>query len=335
MNSRQKGFSIVEFMIAITLGMLLIATVGQIYLSNRTSNIIQEGLARLQENGRYAHYMLANDLRMAGYHGCGQQSQMEVTNLVPSQPNLSEFDTPLKGYDGNGSTFSPALPSYLTALADNRSDVLEIRMASNQGVNLREDMTRKNTPILVYDRLGIQAGEVIMVTDCSVADIFIAGANSNAVAITHTVSNNLSNDLSIPYLTNAQVMRFLYYAYYIKDSGRSNSDGEPIYSLYRLNISGTEEEIAEGVERMDVSYGVDTNGDHSIDSYKTAAEVEAANQWNSVIGVNINLLMATTENVNTKIQSYRYNGATITPSDRKLRREWNIFVTLRNRGLPS
>ncbi len=335
MNLRQQGFSIVEFMIAIALGMLIIATVGQIYLSNRTSNNIQEGLARLQENARYANYMLAKDLRMAGYQGCGQNNNMEVSNLVPSQPKLSEFDIPLKGYDGNGSTFSPALPSYLSGLADNRSDVLEIRMASSLGVNLRSDMNQTNNPVLVYDRLGLQAGDIVMITDCSVADIFVAGSNSNATAITHTVANNLSNNLSIPYLTSAQVMRFLYFAYYIKNTGRTNSNGEPIYSLYRLNINGNEEEIAEGVERMEVSYAVDTDGDLSADSYQTAAEINTSNRWNSVIAVNINLLLATTENVSTKIQPYRFNGTNITPSDRKLRREWNVFVTLRNRGLPS
>ena len=195
-------------------------------------------------------------------------------------------------------------------------------------------MNRKNNPVLVDDRLGIEAGDVIMITDCSVGDIFMAGSNTNATAITHTVSNNTSNDLTIPYLTNAQVMLFQYYSFYIKDTGRTNEKGEAIPGLFRQDINGNEDEIAEGVERMQVLYGVDTNGDYSADSYQTATQVQAGNNWNSVISVQVFLLFATIENVNNKVQPYNFMGTTYTPTDRKLRREWNIFSTLRNRGLP-
>ncbi|QBR85357.1 hypothetical protein E3983_07985 [Legionella israelensis] len=331
---KSRGFSIVELMVSIALGTLIIATVGEIYLSNRTTNTIQAALARLQENGRYANFLLSKELRMAGFHGCGNQSKINTTNLVSNQPNLSDYDIAIKGYDGLSSSFSPSLPTYLTANPVPGNDVLEIRMASFHSVNLTSDMNQTNNPVLVDDRLGIQAGEIVMITDCSVADIFKAGANTNATAITHTVSNNTSNHLSIPYLTNAQVMRFFYYVFYIKDTGRTNAQGQPILALYRQNINGVEEEIAEGVEQMQITYGVDTNGDRAADSYQSAAQVNSANNWNSVISVNINLLFATIENVNTKAESYTFNGTTVTPSDRKLRRQWNTFVTLRNRGLP-
>ncbi len=37
-------------------------------------------------------------------------------------------------------------------------------------------MNQSNNPILVFNRLGIQAGDVLMITNCRVGDIFIAGA---------------------------------------------------------------------------------------------------------------------------------------------------------------
>ncbi len=262
MNSiKNKGFSMIELMIAIALGTLIVITVGEIYLSSRTTNNIQIGLARLQENGRYANYLLSLELRMAGFTGCSNQRPAEVTNVVSSGPNMADFDVPLVGYDGLSSGFSPSLPTNLTGKPLPGTDVVEIRKASSMGVNLKADMNRKNNPVLVEDRLGVKAGDIIMVTDCTVGDIFMAGANTNATSITHTVSNNTTNNLSIPYLTNAQVMLFQYYSYYIKNTARTNAQGEAIPALFRMDVHGNEEEIAEGVEQMQIRYGVDTDAD--------------------------------------------------------------------------
>ncbi len=321
-------------MIAISLGTFLVAAISVVYLSNKTTFVIQDALARLQENGRYANYMMSYDLRMAGYQGCANQKQMQVTNLIKNVSTMLDYDKPLRGFDGNGSSFSPSLPANLQGKSVAGSDIIEIRKASSLGIRLRDDMNRPNNPILVYDRMGIEAGTPLMITNCSVGDLFIAGANSNATAITHSSNQNISNDLSIAYLHNAQLAVLDYYAFYIKNTGRVNAQNQPILALVRMDRNGNEEEIADGVEQMRITYGIDTNGDNAADTYQTATQVENSNNWNNVIAVQINLLMSTVENVADKATSYLFNGTSLTPTDRKLRREWNIFVTLRNRGLP-
>lgn len=330
-----KGFSIVELMIAITLGTLLVGTVGSVYMSNKATYRVQEELARLQENGRYANYYLNLQLRMAGYQGCASESFVTMTNRVSDASKVLMYDKPLLGFDGLSSSFSPSLPSNLSGKPAANSDIIEVRMAANTNVQLDDDMNLTNNPIHVYERLNIQAGEVIMISNCKVGDIFVAGSNSNASVITHTNSNNTSNDLSTSYTTGAHIMRYVYYGFYVKNTGRLNTQSQPIYALTRIDINGTEQELVDGVERMRVLYGVDTNDDKTADTYQTASQVEAASNWNKVISLKINLLLASTENVSPQIQSYKFNGATVTPTDRKLRREWETFITLRNRGLPS
>jgi type IV pilus assembly protein PilW len=331
-----QGFSIIEFMISITIGTLLVATVGSVYLSNKSTYLVQEGLARLQENGRYANYFLAHEIRMAGYQGCTNQKQITVTSLVQNVSTMLDYDSPLNGFDGLGSAFSPAIPSNISGRSPvATSDVLEIRMASTASSQLNNDMALASSPVSVYGLAGVQSGVPLMITNCSVANIFIASAGSSSTLITHTLGQNTSANLSIPFLRGAQVMRFLYYAYYIKDTGRVNSQNQPILALVRLDSNGTEDEIAEGVEQMRITYGVDTDADNTADTYQTAAQVNSANNWNNVISVQINLLMATIDGVNDRAQAYTFNGVTTTPADRKLRRQWDTFVTLRNRGLPS
>lgn len=336
MNGRKpNGFSLIEFMIAISLGTLLVASVSAVYLSNKSTFLVQDSLSRLQENGRYANFLLGREVRMAGFQGCANQKQITVTNLVKNVSSMLAYDKPLQGFDGLSSSFSPSLPANLTGKPLAGSDVLEIRMASNQGVQLSDDMNQTDNQVSIYDRIPIGAGKAVMITNCSVGDIFMTGSGSNATTLTHTSADNTSDSLSMAYPANSQIMQYLYYAFYVKNTGRVNSVGQPVLALVRLDINGNEDEIAEGVEQMRVSYGVDTNSDNTVDTYQTATQVNAGNNWNNVVSIQLNLLMATVENVSDKVQPYVFNGSTITPSDRKLRREWDTFITLRNRGLPS
>ncbi|MCI0507338.1 MAG: PilW family protein, partial [Gammaproteobacteria bacterium] len=64
---QQRGFTIVEIMLAITLSLILIAGVLQIYLSSKESFRIQSELARLQENQRIALEFLQRDISKTGF----------------------------------------------------------------------------------------------------------------------------------------------------------------------------------------------------------------------------------------------------------------------------
>jgi type IV pilus assembly protein PilW len=64
----QQGLTLIEIMIAITISLLLLAGVMQIFISSKSSYNLQNGLGRLQENGRYAMNILARDIGMAGHY---------------------------------------------------------------------------------------------------------------------------------------------------------------------------------------------------------------------------------------------------------------------------
>ena len=70
-NSRNyigsKGFTLVELMIALLLGVVVILVVSQIYLSGKQSYRTQTGFGGMQENGRFALFFLQRDIRMAGF----------------------------------------------------------------------------------------------------------------------------------------------------------------------------------------------------------------------------------------------------------------------------
>jgi type IV pilus assembly protein PilW len=85
--NKQAGFSLVEIMIALLIGLFLMGGILQMFSASQQTYRMQSNLARLQENGRFALDFLARDLRMAGYWGC-----LSGLNSVPSITDIDGTD---------------------------------------------------------------------------------------------------------------------------------------------------------------------------------------------------------------------------------------------------
>jgi type IV pilus assembly protein PilW len=65
---QQSGYTIIEIMVALVISLILLMGVIEIFMSSRTSYALQSGVARLQENGRYALDIMSRNIGMAGYN---------------------------------------------------------------------------------------------------------------------------------------------------------------------------------------------------------------------------------------------------------------------------
>src|SRR5471030_2236778 len=61
-----RGFSLIEMMISMTIGMVLLVAVAQLFYGNRQTSQTQEEAARMQETARFAILILAREVRLAG-----------------------------------------------------------------------------------------------------------------------------------------------------------------------------------------------------------------------------------------------------------------------------
>ena len=68
-NRGEWGFSMVELIVALALGVVLAAGISSVYLENRKNYVMDEEMARLQENGRFAIDTLKREIKMAGFYG--------------------------------------------------------------------------------------------------------------------------------------------------------------------------------------------------------------------------------------------------------------------------
>ena len=66
-RATQGGFSLIELMVAITISLILLAGVSQVFLSSKTSYNLQDGMGRLQENARFALDIMSSSIGQGGY----------------------------------------------------------------------------------------------------------------------------------------------------------------------------------------------------------------------------------------------------------------------------
>ncbi|HEY7886274.1 MAG TPA: prepilin-type N-terminal cleavage/methylation domain-containing protein, partial [Cellvibrionaceae bacterium] len=91
----QRGFSLVELMIAITIGLVLMTGVVQMFLSSKTVFSTQQGISRIQETGRMAMEFMAKDIREAGYQGCMSRMAINYFSTLSDSADrfLYDFET--------------------------------------------------------------------------------------------------------------------------------------------------------------------------------------------------------------------------------------------------
>lgn len=374
------GFSLVELMVAITLGLLLTAGMIQLFNSSKVTFRTNDAVARVQENGRFALEILKLQLREAGTLGfCAGQvpirnhlntgcaggsddffnPDLAVVGWEYSGTGLGEdFTLPddldptaASAGDWNSEANSAALPSQLSGRVAPGSDVLVVRR-----LNVIDDFTAEPGPppnnitsasINITGPNGLPDDSIILVTDCSTADLFQNRSNASANALsagTGSCSNpGPGNDNSVDWSTSyneaMQTFRVEQVAYYI---GVNATTGQP--GLYRWNMSqGTSaaqaEEIIEGAENMQILYGFSRaapNGDgQSISDWLTADNIPAGG-WPQVIALRLALSVRSTETAdldNTDITLDLAASNVTVPGDGRIRQPFTTTVALRNRLL--
>jgi type IV pilus assembly protein PilW len=342
-GNRQKGFSIVELMVSILLGLVLMAGILSIFFSSKVTYFANEKIARLQENGRVALDFVTHDIRSSGYGGCARGVPFNSTLNTPTSL-LWSYAFPLQGFESNGSGgYTPALGIVLNPAPVNTTDVLVVRTALRDGRALRveSNLAALTSPIAVLHATPdpVAAGTVMMISDCNAASVFqvsgyASGAPNGTIAHAAGGANpgNATDDLGYQYQAGARVAPLQTVIYYVANDPVS---GEP--GLFRQTGAVQPAELLiEGVQALQIAYGEDTNGDRIADVYGPANTVT---NWNDVIAVTMALLIRSDASGNTNdINTYplltaALGGPTLGPfNDRRQRVVFTTSIAVRNRA---
>jgi len=352
--NRFRGFSLVELMVSITIGLILLAAISQVFIASRSTYTLEEGMARSQESGRFAIDFITRELRMAGHAGCsghlrlgtiasGQCNANTVCNLAKT-PTMTNTFSPAGivayKYTGNGTStnltdWTPNLPAAYFSNGQVRAgtDVMIVQYGDLPAAQLVGITGPTNTNLKILEssplaNLLTGNGDVLIVSDCRGADTFLSTAKTTAsgeVTIGHDGTLNSQTSMTHLYDNRAELMGLVNRAYFIA----SGASGEP--SLFRSNGNGTPAvELVEGVEDMRLSFGEDTDANAVANLYRTANQVVT---WENVVSVRVGLLVRTTNNVEqvNDTKTYDLTGITVGPfNDKRRRQAYNTTVQLRN-----
>lgn len=318
---RNRGFSMVELMVAMVITLILMAGVSQVFLSSKKSYVIQDTLGRMQENGRYAMEVITTDLRRAGYWGGNADINAIDDNTPAGINNGNKIATDdgsctntdwarmltfaIFGRDDNRTSYGclPSDPSHA-------GDILVVRYAAPWVVGGVTTPTFDNNQY--YIRSSLFEGKLFRGQDEAANPV--TGA---AVRTAELVSNG----------------------YFIHTSTNSDPNkctgSAAIPSLYRIALrSGAlvSEEIAYGVDQFQVQYGLDTNADGTVDSYVDAPVATDTTSWGQVIAARVWVLVRAEcpETGYTNSNTYAIGNVNYTPNDGYRRQLFTSTVSLRN-----
>ncbi len=303
MNSRtragQAGFSLMELLVASTIGLLLLAATGQIFLSSKQSFTAQEALGNIQENARLAMFFLQRDIRMAGYpkensppafvlrNGNGACPAVTACTYTGGTPNVNNPSATL----GTGETCVAGTGSF--NCANGQSDQIEVQLKSDR------------------DCLG-RAVPFVSGTGAHVANRYYV-----AIDPTTRVRRLMCNSFSL----------------------------NPVGGFAQTAMAGGEQPLVEGIESLQILYGIDANSDPAAlvlpvfaTSYVRADQLSAATlDLDKIISVRVAVLassVSATGTIDNAAQRYLALDAPVfTRNDLLRRRVFTSTIELRNRSL--
>lgn len=281
---RSGGFTLIELMIAMILGLIVIAGVTSVFLAGQQSFRTNNALADVEDGSRIAFELMARDIREAGQTGCDSTSN-RMANVLSNQGTdwWANWGNALHGYGGaNSNTADGDVdqtdPAVTTGTGVGQrvagTDSLQIVSAGNLPVTIEEDKEPAANFKLNAPSTTLQSGDVIIVCSPDHATIVqISNYNNANVTVVHNTGNtispgNCSKGLGYPTqcTTNGNIYTFppnsTIAALSVSDWYIGNNDTNGGRSLYRIglvNNGGTgvqtkTQEMVRNVTDMQITY---------------------------------------------------------------------------------
>lgn len=303
--TRPFGYTIIELMISITISLIILASLVGILANNSRTRGEIERANQQTENGRYAVQLLADDLHNAGYLAEFNPAPLATPAAKPNPCDttlatlLSALPLAVQGYD-NGA--APAL----TCVNDLRpnTDILVVRHAST----------------CVVATAGCDAnvaGDVYFQASGCNSAAELASGNPSTYFVLDTVAANFTLHAK-DCVTVASQYQYRTHIYFVANDDHPN-DGIPTLMRAELaNGTFTIVPLVEGVENLQIEYGLDTavptTGSPAAytanpDTYNAACAATPSicvGYWRNTVAAKINVLTRNTTTTQGYVDSKVY-----------------------------
>lgn len=325
----QTGLSIAELMVAIAISILVLTALSAVFISTTKSSNEMQKSTQQQESGRYASQLLLDSLAMAGY-----LSEFDATPLTSPSTLPNPCDTQL-------SDLLAALPLHVQGVNDASGNI-----ACAADIKAGTDIiVVRRTSSCAIDELGCAdfvAGvphfqaSLCTPEDGSGAELAHGITNESDYSIYHfKLSTNKADFVLRKTSCNASeladIRRYLVHIYFVANN---NEEGDGIPTLKRAELSAegfTVVPLVDGIEDMQIQYGLDNNGDGIPDVYTSAPATTT--DWRNAMSAKIHLLARSVEPTQnyTDSKTYVLGDKTLpAPEDNFKRHVYNTTVQFIN-----
>ena len=351
----QKGFTLIELMISSALGIIITIGMMQLLLASKRSFQFNEQMAVIQENARFILKEFSTPIRNASGTIANCTSAAKVSNATwdtgANAQNATGVSLGLKGYtvsadDGNNESFLGDAHTGTDALRFSTINIDDsLTVSAHDALNgiFTLDGPHSIPEERVLAAISPSCGQIAIFNVTGPLEIFNAGDGGTASHIHNR--NNTYNVGDGPTLTNCsnylhgnftcsgpkeaniiggveaksfapgtKLMTLSSDIYYIADSAINDIYGEPYPALF-LN----DEELTQGVENINLLFGVDTDDDKVANQYLSPDNINDTD-WESVMTVRVELILRSLEK-------------TINTGDRFARKTFSKTYQIRNRGI--
>ena len=321
-----SGFTLIELMVAMLLGLIVIGGVVSVFLANQQSYRTNQALSDVQDGSRIAFEMMARDIRDAGLTGCSNGGR--VANVLNNGPGAggtawwANWNNALVGYNGNQTDLAVSTGTGEGQRVSGTHSLMLVG-AEGSGVSVKANSEPAASFTLNEASTDLQAGDVIIVCDPDHATL-VQITNYNGGTITRAASGspgNCTTDLNFPtvcsssssyvFAANSHIARLGASDWYI---GNNPVNGRSLYRKALVTKTGVPtpeaQEMVRDVTNMSISYHQSGNT-----GFVSASEV---GNWTLVDAVQVNLAL---ESVDKRA------GTDVKP----LTRSFTATTTVRNR----
>jgi len=276
-----SGFTLIELMVAMLLGLIVIAGVVSVFLAAQQSYRTNQALGDVQDGSRIAFEMMARDIRDAGLNGCDNSGR--VANVLNNGPIAggtawwADLGNAVHGYGLGSAVPDPALTVGSAATQQVAgTDSLQLLGAADSGLSVAATPSTTAANFKLNESTSdLQTGDVIIVCDPDHAAIAqITNYTSSTVTLVHNTGagspGNCSKGLGFPTVcttngngytfgANSQLAKLAAVDWYI--GNYTDSSGVSGTSLYRMQLvtmggtpTPTSQEMVRNVSGMTLRY---------------------------------------------------------------------------------
>lgn len=324
--NKSKGITLVELMISMGLGVVICTATLQAFITSKQILMAQQALARLQENARIAYLLFGENIESSGSLGCnsfsGDVSFNIASNIDPNRYGLQHRSGIIAVKEAMLKQFS--LSEKLKSRMKPESDILMIQRTRKK-LGIVSKVANDEGLLEVIGHLKLKPEQIITLSDCSHID-FVKIQKVDLLEnkkITKIWFKPKSLPMSKHYV-NAEMGILSSKLLYVGKSGRVNENGHPVDALYCTDLNNRTLELIEGVEHLQISYGISS---HNNFVFYSGDEIS---DWRLVSRVRVSILLNSIEDGLLKPKKYQVNDHEVMPHDRLMRKWWTFEWSLKS-----